>query len=232
MESYQSKVKEWNERQQKLKSYLSQRNTFEEGKELCLLQHQMVHQGAMSGYGEPTLEDMLWEGVTQEVFSQVPGVKGRTIAYGIWHSARIEDITVSLLVQQRSQVFTEGNWKQRIGATIEDTGNSLSPEEILSFSQSMDMEALKEYRLQVGQRTREMITQLTPQDLKGKVRPQDLERVLQEGAVLDLPGSIWLIDFWGRKNVLGILLMPVTRHHMVHLNESMKAKERAKKLSR
>jgi hypothetical protein len=55
-----------------------------------------------------------------------------------------------------------------------------------------------------------------------------LKRIIDEGAVLDVEASNWLIDFWGRKNVAGILLMPATRHHVVHLNESFSAKKKSK----
>jgi hypothetical protein len=38
--------------------------------------------------------------------------------------------------------------------------------------------------------------------------------------------SVWLLDFWGKKTVAGILLMPITRHQIVHLNDCIKLKER------
>ncbi|WP_242878618.1 hypothetical protein [Clostridium beijerinckii] len=49
---------------------------------------------------------------------------------------------------------------------------------------------------------------------------------MEEEAVSRDESAIWLIDFWGRKDVSGILLMPVTRHHVVHINESLKAKKK------
>jgi hypothetical protein len=61
--------------------------------------------------------------------------------------------------------------------------------------------------------------------MKRKFRQDMLKRIIDECAVLDVEASNWLIDFWGRKNVSGILLMPVTRHHVVHLNESFSAKK-------
>ena len=55
-----------------------------------------------------------------------------------------------------------------------------------------------------------------------------LNRILNEGGVLDVEGSRWLLDFWGKKNVAGLILMPVTRHQLVHLNDSMKIKKKFK----
>ncbi|EQE04021.1 hypothetical protein [Clostridioides difficile] len=37
--------------------------------------------------------------------------------------------------------------------------------------------------------------------------------------------SIWLLDFWGNKDIAGILLMPPTRHVILHLNDCCKWKE-------
>lgn len=53
-----------------------------------------------------------------------------------------------------------------------------------------------------------------------------MQRILDEGAVRNVEAANWLIDFWGKKNVAGILLMPITRHHVVHINESMSAKKK------
>jgi hypothetical protein len=54
-----------------------------------------------------------------------------------------------------------------------------------------------------------------------------LQQIIDEGAVLNVEASNWLIDFWGKKNVSGILLMPGTRHHIVILNESFREKKKA-----
>jgi len=62
------------------------------------------------------------------------------------------------------------------------------------------------------------------------MEPKRLQRILDEGAVLNVDGAKWLIDFWGRKNVAGILLMPVTRHNLVHINESMNIKKKCSKI--
>lgn len=63
--------------------------------------------------------------------------------------------------------------------------------------------------------------------MKRTFEKYQLQRIINEGAVLDVEASNWLIDFWGKKNVSGILLMPGTRHHMVHLNESFRAKKKS-----
>jgi hypothetical protein len=56
------------------------------------------------------------------------------------------------------------------------------------------------------------------------MKPESVGRILDEGGVTGHKDSLWLLDFWGKKTVAGILLMPITRHQILHLNDSMKLK--------
>jgi hypothetical protein len=54
-------------------------------------------------------------------------------------------------------------------------------------------------------------------------------KLLKEKGVLTDKKAVWLIDFWGKKTVEGLLFMPATRHILIHLNESFEAKKRSAK---
>lgn len=220
-------LKTWNLNLKYLREIILKKDNIEESKSLFLKLHSMVHSSEMSGIIEKTFEDELWEGLEEEKFRTAINGKGRTVAYGIWHSTRIEDITMNILVNDGSQVLNEGDWKEKINATITDTGNALNEDQILEFSKNINMQELKNYRIAVGQKTQEIVKNLTYEHMKRKFEKAQLKRILDEGAVLDVEASNWLIDFWGKKNVAGILLMPGTRHHVVHLNESFRAKKKA-----
>ncbi len=49
---------------------------------------------------------------------------------------------------------------------------------------------------------------------------------------MDAERKLWnqqqrdLIDYWGNRTFAGLLLMPPTRHNMVHLNEAYRIKNR------
>lgn len=224
-------LKAWNNEIKQLREIILKADRIEESKILALNLHAMVHSSVMSGINEKTFEDELWEGLEENIFRTSTNEKGRTIAYGIWHSTRIEDITMNLLVADKEQVFTSGNWQERIKSKIKDTGNAMNKDEILEFSRDINIEELKNYRIEVGRRTRGIIKNLSSEDMKRKFDKDRLKRILDEGAVLDVEDSNWLIDFWGRKNVSGIILMPITRHHVVHINECLSAKKRGKKFN-
>lgn len=219
-------LKCWNEKLKQLRSIILKPDKFQESINLCLELHAMVHSSEMSNINHATLEDELWAGLDEVKIRTAINEKGRTIAYGIWHSTRIEDITMNILVNGGEQVINTGNWIEKINTTVKDTGNGLTYEEILEFSKQINIEALRSYRIAVGRRTEEIIKSLEFSDMKRKIERDRLRRIIDEGAVSEDEAAIWLIDFWGRKNVSGILLMPVIRHHVVHINESLKAKKR------
>ncbi len=192
---------------------------FEECITICTDLHAMVHSAAMSNSGLYSFEDELWEKMTEEAFRKVHR-EDQSIAWKLWHAARIEDITMNMLIAGEPQIAHTGGWLERMGVSVRDTGNAMNEEEIGALSAALDMQALKDYRLAVGRRTRDIILALKAGDLKRKIEPSRLRKITDEGAVAE--GAAWLADYWGRKTFAGLLLMPATRHNLVHLNESMR----------
>jgi len=220
----------WNSQQKLLRDIILKPDRFDEAIKLCLDQHSMVHSSEMSQISAVTFEDELWEGLDELSFRTMPTVKDETVAWSLWHLTRIEDITMNILVADETQIINTDNWIERMNVNVLDTGNAMTDEEIIDLSSNIDMQELRNYRIAVGRKTRDIIQQFKPADLKRKMEPKRLQRILDEGAVLNVDGAKWLIDFWGRKNVAGILLMPVTRHNLVHINESMNIKKKCQKI--
>ncbi len=221
-------LKSWNDDIKELRKIILKPDKIQESKSLALSLHSMVHLSIMSGVDKKTFEDELWEGLDENTFRTSQNQKGRTIAYGIWHCTRIEDITMNLLVAGDKQIFNRENWQEKINSNITDTGNAMTEDDIMEFSKNINMEELKNYRIEVGRRTRDIVENLSTQDMKRNFDKHRLQRILDERAVLDVKASNWLIDFWGRKNVAGIILMPMTRHQVIHINESLSAKKKSK----
>ena len=94
----------------------------------------------------------------------------------------------------------------------------MNREEVIAVSASIDIQALRDYRLAVGRRTREVVQQLPATAPGQKVQPARLQQLWDEGAVVD--GARGLLDYWGGLTIAGLLLMPPTRHNFVHLNEA------------
>lgn len=220
--------KEWNTNQKLLRTLFKKKETFADAKSLFFDHYQMVHESINSKDRIITFEDELWKDLDENAAKTITTKKGRTIIYGIWHATRIEDITMSLLVAEDQQVIDQESRMRKIESTIYDTGNQLSRDEILTFSKNISLSALREYRNAVATKTRKVVENMTFEDSKRKISQTGIQNISKLKAVSEHEDAIWLIDFWSKKDVQGILLMPCTRHNMVHINESMEAKSKIK----
>ncbi|HEX9059400.1 MAG TPA: DinB family protein [Clostridia bacterium] len=218
----------WNPRQADLRQALKN-SKLEKAKSLLYELHSQVHSSKVYTNISPTFMDEIWQGLSEKAFRTMPSPKHVTLAWNIWHITRIEDITINILIAGCNQVLNE-EWLKRLNTKVKDTGNAMSKDEIVTFSNELNMEELRNYRDMVGLKSKEIIENLTEEDLKRIFKDTQLNRILIEGGLISHPESIWLMDFWGRKNVSGILLMPVTRHQIVHLNDCSKLKAKCNKL--
>lgn len=218
---------QWNPKQALLKEILPKAEKFDEAIKLCLYMHSLVHTSETSDKSMITFEDSLWNGLNEEVFRTMPIGMNVTIAWNLWHLTRIEDLTSNILIADDIQVISRENWLKKMNTDILDTGNSMNNEEIKSLSAEINMTELRNYRVAVGRKTQEIIKSLKASDIKMKVRPERLQKILEQGGVLE--SSKGLLEFWGRKTIGGILQMPITRHQIVHLNDALKIKHKLNK---
>ena len=210
------------EKHKELNSIIRKSAYIDQAKELFLDLHSYLHASSISSSQRNEYDELL-DGLKDNEYFIMPTSKDETIAWALWHIARIEDITMNILVNEKDQVFNQ-YWKQLMNSNITDTGNALSDEEIIDFSNKLNISTLLEYRAAVGQRTRDIIKSLSNNDIKRKISQHSLNKIFEEGGVTAHKDSIWLLDFWGKKDVAGILLMPPTRHVMLHLNDCCKWK--------
>ena len=123
-----------------------------------------------------------------------PHPGANTIAWLIWHMARIEDVGVNRLVDDRPQVLEDG-WVARLGVGRRDVGTGMSDAEVDELSRRVDLDALAGYWDAVTRRTPEVVANLRGSDLGAIVPKERVERVATaEGAVA--PGAEWLTEFW------------------------------------
>ena len=218
----------WNERQKALKTGLLAKTQPAGIIDLFFRQHAAVHASVVSNSEEFSFDDELWNDLTDEKARRITTRNEHSIVWIIWHMARCEDATMSLLVGGCPQVLTQEGWLERVRATIRDTGNSLDRAGVECFSAEVDIPALRAYRSDVGRQTREIIAYLTsdpaciPVLLRRTIDHARVQQLIAEGVVLD--DTRYLTDYWGAQTVAGLLLMPATRHPFVHYNEALKVK--------
>ena len=210
--------------QTELRHKLLSADHYQEACQLFFKQHAMLHSVKMAQTEPWSLEDEVFDELSDEKTRRIPRNSEHSIIWNIWHIARIEDVAMNLLVAGSPQILNQDNWLKQMKIKVRDTGNAMGAEDVVELSHKIDINALRAYRVAVGRRTRDIVKQIQPQELKNKVDPARLERVKEEGAVDE--ETSWLIAYWSKRNIAGLLLMPATRHNLVHLNESLRLKER------
>lgn len=116
----------------------------------------------------------------------------------------------------QNQIFN-AEWQKKIGASITDTGNALEYDEAVAFGKGINILALRDYMITVGKNTRCILESLTLEQIQSMVPEEWVMRILEEGGVTTDFRSVWLLVFWGRLTRGGMILTPMTDHHMMHL---------------
>ncbi len=104
-------------------------------------------------------------GLTPAQLTWAPAPGANTIGWLVWHLTRIQDHHVSELLG-RDQVWVGGDWAGRfhLAADPDDTGYGHSPEQVAAVRPD-DERALIDYFEAVAERTRDLLSRVTPADL-------------------------------------------------------------------
>lgn len=198
-------------------------------KELTLEVHAMVHPAEISGRSEKTIADYVLDYMlsdnqnvivprqNHETDLHYAGTEKVPMCWQFWHTYRIEDLVSNILMMNQNQIFN-AEWQKRIGASITDTGNALEFDEMLTFCKKINVLALYDYMVTVGKNTRCILENLTLEQIQSMVPEEWVMKILEEGGVTTDFRSVWLLVFWGRLTRGGMILTPMTNHHMMHLS--------------
>lgn len=186
---------------------IKKRATFDFGKEQLLL----LRADLMSIY------NYIFTTCKEEDFIKMPLTTDKTIAYYIYHLTRIEDITSNTLISGKEQIFFEEGYDKKLNSPITTTGNELCRDELVNFSSCLNLKELKSYSNRVFSNTNLIIKNMTYEDSKIKVSPEKKQKLLRLNSVSKEESAFWLVDYWCNKTYAGLLLMPFSRHQMLHL---------------
>lgn len=150
-----------------------------------------------------------------------------SIAWHLWHIARIEDMTMNILIADDQQVLFSDSWLEKMNIEFVHSGNNMCEEEIAELSSRIDFDSLLAYRAAVGRKTRQVVSLLKPGQFKMKVEVNRIKRLFDEKAVTQ--NASWLAEYWSKKSMAGLILMPATRHNFLHLNKCIRIKEKIQK---
>lgn len=222
--------KAWNEKHKLLTEIIVKPNEHVRAIELFLTQHALLHSSKLDNRSSHTLEDSVLENLDETTFRRYPvnaSDTNNSIAWHLWHIAREEDITMNILVANCQQVLYSENWLQKMNIGFSHSGNNMSEDDIAELSSCIDIDALLQYRIAVGKQTQRVITSIQPKGFKEKVENNRINRLFDENAILEEARGI--AEYWSKKTIAGLVLMPATRHNFLHLNKCIRIKNRIQK---
>ena len=215
--------KEWSELNKTMQLQLRKKDTFEDGIATLF-----------------ELRDSLWDTILsykrdlkREDFDAIPfinadGYHRKTIAYSLWHVFRIEDICAHTLVKGDEQIIFKKGYQKKTASPIITTGNELVKQEIADFSKQLDLDELYAYMLDVKKSTEKIIKGLAFEDTKTKISGDRRKELESLHVVSEDESAVWLIDYWCKKDVRGLIQMPFSRHWIMHTEACERIKSKCK----
>ena len=101
---------------------------------------------------------------TPEQLNFVPDAGSHSIAWCLWHTARVEDMITNAFIQKQPQVWSD-EWAERIGLPAQGFGTGQSNDEAQQVH-IRDMDAFIAYQDAVWQKTAEYLDKATDADLE------------------------------------------------------------------
>ena len=213
--------KNWSELNKTMQAQIKKKDTFDDG---------------IASLFE--LRDKLWDTIIsykknlkREDFDAIPfinadGYHSKTIAYSLWHIFRIEDIVAHTLIKGDEQVFFKKGYQEKIKSPIITTGNELVKQEIADFSKHLDLKELYSYMLDVKKSTEKILKEMAFEDTKLKISGDRRKALEALHVVSEDESAIWLIDYWCKKDVRGLIQMPFSRHWIMHIEACERIKSK------
>ena len=204
--------KEWSEQNKKLQMLIKKADTFDQGKDVLFELRNDLMNTLLSFRKDLNREDF-----DSMPFMNADGYHSKNIAYSIWHIFRIEDIVAHTLINGDEEVLFSEEYQRRINSPIITTGNELVKEQISDFTKQLNIDELYSYIADVKNSTEEIIRSLTYSDLKLGIPDERREKLSSLGVVSTDERAVWLVDYWCKKDIRGLIQMPFSRHWIMHI---------------
>lgn len=124
-------------------------------------------------------------GQSVEQLHYVPDGESHSVAWVLWHAARVEDLLVQGAWQGKPEIWRSDNWAERSGLPERGFGTGQSTEEASSVAIT-DLDAFWEYQDAVNAATHAFLDSLTDDDLSREVQLGENTETLGESITLHL----------------------------------------------
>jgi hypothetical protein len=191
-----------------------------------LVQHSSLHSAEVAG--SRTYADSVFAGLTDAQMRTRAGKRLNSLAWLLWHMARVEDVVVNLVVADGRQVLDDG-WALRLKVPSRHIGTGMTDHEAVELGAGADIAALRAYRDAVGRRTREVVASLPAAAWEETVGAADTGRAAVAGAFKANTG--WREDVgyvaWQDQSRAARLAGAAIRHNAMHMGEAITVRGQA-----
>ena len=108
------------------------------------------------------------DGLTQEEAAWSPSPECNSIAFILWHTARVEDFFVNRIIKREQALYEAEGWQEKLGTP--DKAYGFTAEELQTWSVPK-LEDLRNYANAVREKTLVFINSLPPEKLDEVPRP-------------------------------------------------------------
>ncbi len=103
---------------------------------------------------------------------------------------------------------------------------------LADFSKALNLDELYSYIFEVKEADEQFLKKLKFEDMKRKITPEAKAQLESLNVVSRAEDAVWLIDYWCRKDIRGLIQMPFSRHWIMHAEAMCRIKSRLSGLSR
>jgi DinB superfamily len=128
------------------------------------------------------ISDLFLKDLTDDQLRHQPKEGLNSIAWYMWHTARWQDFSNTLISPGRKQVLNK-DWLVRLNLSRLDVGTGMTREECTEFNKAVNIEALKAYWDAVGDAVRDVARSVVPQDLGKPVDSAQIQAMLVDGTI-------------------------------------------------
>jgi hypothetical protein len=106
-----------------------------------------------------------WDAVPDAHMRQRPHPRVNSIAWNLWHLARVEDAGVSRFVADLPQLLDDGGRAEKLNIPWRHHGSGMTFDEVDELNQRINLPALREYSHAVAERTRQVVVSVVLDEL-------------------------------------------------------------------
>ena len=179
------------------------------GQELFLQRYTVLYDFWLGGF---------WELVPEAALRERPHPRVNSLAWNLWHVARVEDAALNRFITDGVQVLDDEPWLARMNIHVRHNGSEMTLADVDELSQRIDLQALQGYCHAVNLRTLAIIDQLDAAVLDETLQVDQLRVILFDEGLASPRAAGLLENYTGWSKGKTLMNLGLT-HSYQHVGE-------------